>query len=79
MLVFAFLIAPPATAMLLVKRVPRIMVLATLIGALSTVLGLLVSYHHDTAAGATMALTSVVIFLFVLMSTAVANGFNVRR
>ena len=32
----------------------------------STVIGLLISYHHNTAAGATMALATVVVFLAVL-------------
>ncbi len=79
LLVFAFLIAPPATAVLLVKRVPRIMTVAVLIGAGSTVVGLLISYHHDTAAGATMALATVVVFLAVLMSRSLWNAIAERR
>ncbi len=79
LLVFAFLIAPPATAVLLVRRVPRIMVAATGIGAAAVVVGLLASYHYDTAAGATMALTAVVIFLAVLTAKATLNALGVRR
>ena len=79
LLVFAFLIAPPATAVLLVKRVPRIMTVAVLIGAGSTAVGLLISYHHDTAAGATMALATVVVFLAVLMSRSLWNAIAERR
>jgi ABC-type Mn2+/Zn2+ transport system permease subunit len=60
LLVFAFLIAPPATATLLVRKVPHIMVLAVTIGALSAIIGILISYHHATATGATMALVTVV-------------------
>ncbi len=82
LLVFAFLVAPPATAMLLVKNVTHIMVVATFVGAAATLLGLLVSYHYDTAAGATMALSSVVCFLIVFMvvaATKAGNGFtNIR-
>jgi len=66
LLVFAFLVAPPATATLLVRRVPLIMATAVVIGAVSVVVGLLISFHHDTAASATMALTTVVVFLVVL-------------
>ena len=66
LLVFAFLIAPPAAATLLVRRVPLIMATAVCLGAISVVIGLLVSYHHETAAGATMALTTVIVFLLVL-------------
>lgn len=66
LLVLGFLIAPPATACLLVRRVPRIMIVAAFTGGLAVVVGLLVSYHHGTAASATMTLTSVSIFLVVL-------------
>jgi zinc/manganese transport system permease protein len=70
LLVFAFLVAPPATAILLVRRVPVIMATAVLLGAVAVVVGLLVSYHHDTAAGATMALVSVSGFLVALLGRA---------
>ncbi len=66
LLVFAFLIAPPATAVLLVRRVPLIMVVAVAVGSGSVVIGLLISFHQGSAAGATMALTAVVVFLAVL-------------
>jgi ABC-type Mn2+/Zn2+ transport system permease subunit len=70
LLVFAFLIAPPATASLLVRHVPVMMAVAVAIGAVSAVVGLLVSYHHDTATGATMALTTVIVFLIALAGNA---------
>ena len=66
LLVFALLIGPPATAALLLRRVPLIMAAAVGLGAITTTVGILVSYHHDTAAGATMALSSVVLFLVAL-------------
>ena len=75
LLVFAFLVAPPATATLLVRRVPIIMFTAVALGTLAVVVGLLVSYHHDTAAGATMALASVVIFLLALFGTAAQQAW----
>jgi len=68
LLVFAFLVAPPSTATLLVKRVPLVMCVAVLIGSACAVIGLLISYHHDTATGATMALVTVVVFLIALVS-----------
>jgi ABC-type Mn2+/Zn2+ transport system permease subunit len=66
LLVFAFLIAPPATASLVVRRVPLMMIAAVLIGGVSAVIGLLISYHSATATGATMALVTVVVFLAAL-------------
>ncbi len=79
LLVFAFLIAPPATAVLLVRRVPRIMAAAAAVGTVSVVVGLLASYHYDTAAGATMALATVVVFMAVLTVKATLNAFGVQR
>lgn len=66
LLVFAFLVAPPATAILMVRRVPATMALAVVIGWASVVLGLLVSYHRGTAPAATMALVAVSAFLIVV-------------
>ena len=79
LLVFAFLIAPPATAVLLVRRVPRIMVTAAALGTVSAVVGLLASYHYDTAAGATMALATVVMFLGVLTIQAMLRAIGSRQ
>jgi ABC-type Mn2+/Zn2+ transport system permease subunit len=66
LLVFAFLVAPPATATLFASRVPTVMAAAAAIGSASGVLGLLVSYHHGTATGATMALCAVSAFVIGL-------------
>ena len=48
LLVFGFLVGPPATAALLVRRVPAMMAVASLIGSVSVALGLVISYHADT-------------------------------
>lgn len=73
LLVFGFLIAPPATASLIARQVPKIMVVSVAIGAISVVAGLLISFHYRTAASATMALASVTIFLFVLIADALGQ------
>jgi ABC-type Mn2+/Zn2+ transport system permease subunit len=78
LLVFAFLIAPPATATLLVRRVPLVMVVAALVGAVSATVGILVSFHNGTAAGATMACTSVVVFFVTLAVTGVVRSVRAR-
>ena len=78
LLVFAFLVAPPSTAAMLVRRIPAIMIAAVVIGAASVVVGLLISYHHDTAAGATMVLGAVVLFLFALLIRSLSGNYNVR-
>lgn len=76
LLVFGLLVAPAATASLLVRKVPLAMAAACAIGAACVTVGLLVSYHLDTAAGATMSGTAVAVFFVVLAARelqAVAN------
>lgn len=79
LLVFAFLVAPPATAILLVRRVPVIMAAAVVLGMVAVVVGLLISYHHDTAAGATMALVSVSGFMVALLGRAAVQALGRLR
>lgn len=67
LLVFALIVAPPATASLVVRRVPTMMATAVGFGFLAVISGLLISWHADTAAGATMAGASVAIFFIVLV------------
>lgn len=78
LLVFAFLVAPPSTAAMLVRRIPAIMATAALLGMVSVVVGLLISYHHDTAAGATMALGTVILFLMALTTRSLVGSYRVR-
>ncbi len=66
LLVFGLLVGPAATAALVVRRLPVMMVVAAGIGALSVVVGLIVSFHLDTAGSATMALVPIVLFFVVL-------------
>ena len=66
LLVFGLLIGPPATAGLLVRRVPRIMVTAVALGGLAVVVGLAISFHYGTAGGATIAGLAVGQFFVVL-------------
>ncbi len=76
LLVFALIVAPPATASLVVRRVPTMMVTAIVFGFLAVVSGLLISWHADTAAGATMAAVSVAIFFVVLALREIWNRGN---
>ena len=79
LLVFGLLVAPPATAVLLVRRIPVAMVVAVGFGWLSVVLGLAISYHADTAASATMAGVAVAQFFVVLIAIELGASFNRRR
>lgn len=66
LLVFGLIVAPPATASLLVNRVPMIMVVSMLLGSLAVFVGLLLSFHYGTAGGATIAGLCVLEFFLVL-------------
>ncbi len=66
LLVFGMLVGPPATAALLVRRVPAMMATAAAIGVLSVVAGLVISFHANTSGSATMALVPIVLFFLVL-------------
>lgn len=79
LLVFGLLVGPPATASLLVRRVPAIMGLAMAFGAAAVVLGLLLSYHHGTAGGATMAGLCVAEFFVVLAAREATLAVRARR
>ena len=79
LLVFAFLVAPPATAVLVARRIPLVMATAVGVGSVAVVLGALISYHHDTAAGATMALVAVVLCFAVMGVQGLRNAPQVAR
>jgi ABC-type Mn2+/Zn2+ transport system permease subunit len=66
LLVLGLLIAPPAAAALLTRRLPAMMATSAAIAALSGPLGLLVSWHLDLAAGSSIVLVAVAFFGIVL-------------
>ena len=66
-LVAAMLVTPAATAYLLVRRLPSMMVLSGLIGGFSSLVGLFASYHLNVASGAAIVLTTTLIFLVVFL------------
>ena len=74
LLVFGLLVGPAATAALLVQRVPMMMATASVIGVVSVGTGLVISYHANTAASATMSFVSIAMFFVVLA----AKSVNVR-
>lgn len=72
LLVLGLLVGPPATAALVVRKVPWMMALAALIGVFSVAAGLIISYYANTAGSATMAVVPVVLFFVVLTVRSVA-------
>jgi ABC-type Mn2+/Zn2+ transport system permease subunit len=73
LLVFGMLLAPAATGALLANRTSSMMLIAVVVGSVSTYLGLLASYWYDVAASATIVLVAVGVFFVVLLLT------NLRR
>jgi manganese/iron transport system permease protein len=66
LLVLGMLLAPPAAASLVTARLPAMMAVSAAIAAISAPVGLLVSWHLDLAAGATIVLVPVTLFLVLL-------------
>jgi ABC-type Mn2+/Zn2+ transport system permease subunit len=66
-LVAAMLVTPGATAYLLTRRLPAMMVTAALIGALSSIAGLYFSYYLDVASGAAVVLTATGMFVLAFL------------
>ncbi|MFI7079273.1 zinc ABC transporter permease AztB [Micromonospora sp. NPDC049903] len=77
LLAFGMLIAPSAAAMLVARRLPALMLTSFLIGSAATVVGLWISWYAATAAGATIAAVTVLIFFTILGARWVTTG--VRR
>ena len=77
LLVFGLLIAPPATASLVARRVPMMMLTSIGFGVAAVVVGLFLSFHLDIAAGATMSGLAVVLFFATLAVTRLRGRLTV--
>ena len=66
-LVVAMLVTPAATAGLLVRRLHQIMLVGALIGFVSSVIGLYVSYYASVASGASIVLVATCLFGLALL------------
>jgi manganese/iron transport system permease protein len=67
LLVLGLLMAPPAAAALLTRRLPAMMLASASIAAASAPIGLLISWHLDLAAGASIVLVAVSAFVVLLV------------
>ncbi len=66
-LVAAMLVTPGATAYLLTRRLFPMMVLAAAVGALSSLVGLYLSFYLNVASGAAIVLTATALFLLAFL------------
>jgi ABC-type Mn2+/Zn2+ transport system permease subunit len=77
-LVAAMLVTPGAAAYLLTRRLSSMMIVAGCIGAVSSVIGLYLSFYLSVASGAAVVLTATAIFLLAYFF-APARGLLPRR
>lgn len=66
-LMVAMLVTPAATASLLTRRLPAMMAVAALVGALSSIVGLYLSYYVNVASGAAIVLVCTGFFILALI------------
>lgn len=78
LLVFGLLIAPSAAAYLFGRSIAATMGIAVLLGWSATAVGLLVSWHGDTAAGATIAGIAVLQFFLIGAGRSVLHRLRLR-
>ena len=78
-LMVAMLITPAATAYLLSRRLPVMMIIASVIASISGVVGLYISYYANIASGAAIVLSATMIFLFVWGGTILIKLIKEQR
>lgn len=66
-LMLAMLVTPAAAAQLLTRRLPTMMVTAAIIGAMSNIAGLYLSYYVNVASGPAMVLVVTAVFVVVFL------------
>jgi zinc/manganese transport system permease protein len=79
LLVFGMLLAPAGAGALLARRVPAMMLWGSVIGSFSVYVGLLISYHFNLAAGASVVVVAVLIFFAIFAVQATAQAVRLRR
>lgn len=66
-LIVAMLVTPAATASLLTRRFPMIMLIGSGVGIVSSVVGLYLSYHLEIASGAAIVLVATSLFILTFL------------
>jgi ABC-type Mn2+/Zn2+ transport system permease subunit len=78
LLVFGMLLAPAGCGALLARRVPAMMLWGAAIGSLSVYVGLLISYHFNLAAGASVVVVAVAIFFAIFTVQTIVQALSQR-
>lgn len=78
-LMVAMLVTPAATAYLLTRRLPLMMLLAAILASLAGIIGLYLSYYLSVASGAAIVLTSTLFFILGWAAQAVRQAWMRRK
>jgi ABC-type Mn2+/Zn2+ transport system permease subunit len=79
MLVFCYLIAPPAVGLLLARRLWLVLAIACSVAVFSTVAGLFLSFASDWPTNQTICVTACFLLLLVGLGAAIRHLFTLRR
>lgn len=79
LLVLGMLVAPAATGVLFARRVSSMMLIASIIGCIASYAGLLISFHFELAASASIVLFAVAIFAVGAITTEIKRNRNLRH
>ncbi len=79
LLVLGMLVAPAATGALFGRRISTVVCIAAVVGVVSSYVGLLVSYHADLAAGASIVLSAVIVFALAATVVELRRWLDHRR
>ena len=77
-LIAAALVVPAVIARLLTSRFSTMLIIATVIGALTGAIGMNLSYHLDIASGPTIVLTGAALFILAFAFSGVAGRAHLR-
>jgi ABC-type Mn2+/Zn2+ transport system permease subunit len=75
----AMLVTPAATAYLLTRRLAPMMIVSAVLGALSSIIGLYVSYYLNIVSGSAIVLTATTFFLLAFFFKRLQSTSSKRR
>jgi ABC-type Mn2+/Zn2+ transport system permease subunit len=78
-MIAAIIVVPAVTARLLTDSFARLLLMATAIGTLCGLVGMLLAYYLDVAPGATIVLTAASIFMLTLTATSARRRLQTER
>ena len=78
-MIAAIIVVPAVTARLLTDSFAHLLLMATAIGTLCGLVGMLLAYYLDVAPGATIVLTAASVFMLTLTATSARRRLQTER